>query len=229
MTTTAKIHRGMQRQLQQWRNALAAGDERLGWKIGFNRVMDQQKFELPSPMVGYLTRKRQLVADEPYPLRAGSKILVEAEIALLMGRDVAPNATFSEARNAIAGYAPALELVDTTRTRSNDIEAILAGNLFHEAVVIGDVCAIVGGHFSASLILNGSEIRQLEPDRLPDDFGKIVKIVAEILAQHGERLLAGDWIISGAATTPIEVHDADEIKLELEPLGTITFTTTRAE
>ena len=225
MSNSAKIHHGMERQLQQWRTVLAAGDERLGWKIGFNRIVDQQKFNLPSPMIGYLTRKRRIASGGSYAIRAGSTILLEAEIALLIGHDVAPGVTITEARNAIQGYAAALELVDTSRTSSSDIAEILAGNLFHEAVLIGNATTISNNHFNASLKINGDEVRRLEAERLPDDFGVIVKVVADILGRHGEQLRAGDWIISGAATTPVELHGGDEISLELEPLGNLALTT----
>lgn len=224
MPGATKIHRGMQRQLQQWRTELATGEGRLGWKIGFNRVADQQKFELPSPMVGYLTHKRQIAAGGCYSFKAGSTILVEAEIALLIGTDLTVGATLAQARNAIQGYAAALELVDTRRTGSNDIEEILAGNLFHEAVVIGNTATLNGNHCNAALKINGNEVRRLEPERLPADFAVIVKVVADILAQHGEQLRAGDWIISGAVTTPVEVHAGDEITLALAPLGEIALT-----
>jgi 2-keto-4-pentenoate hydratase len=60
---------------------------------------------------------------------------------------------------------------------------------------------------------------------LADDFGVIVKVVADILGRHGEQLRVGDWIISGAAATPIEIHAGDVISLELEPLGSLTLTT----
>jgi 2-keto-4-pentenoate hydratase len=226
MSNATKIHHGMERQLQQWRQALAAGDQRLGWKIGFNRRVDQQKFALPSPMIGYLTAKRRLAAGGRYTFKAGATILLEAEIALLIGHDVAAGATPTEAGNAIQGYAAALELVDTSRTRSNDIAEILAGNLFHEAVLIGNATTISNNHFNAALKINGNEVRRLEPDRLPDDFGAIVKVVADILGEHGEQLQAGDWIISGAATTPIEIHAGDAIALALDPLGNLTLTAT---
>lgn len=224
MSNATKIQQGMQRQLQQWRATLAAGDKRLGWKIGFNRVVDQQKFELPSAMVGYLARQQQISSGQSYTIPAGSTILVEAEIALLIGADLPANATLTQARNVIQGYAAALELVDTTRTASNDIEEILAGNLFHAAVVMGASTVTNPGHFSASLKINGIEVRSLEADRLAADFGAIVQLVANILGQQGERLEAGDWIICGAIAAPIKVHGGDTVVLTLEPLGTITLT-----
>lgn len=226
MTNATSIQRGMARQLQPWRAALAAGDTRLGWKIGFNRAVDQQQHQLPSPMVGYLTGNGRIVSGGRYTIGTGSRILLEAEIALLIGDDVAPGATLTQARSAIHGYAAALELVDTTRTGSSDIEAILAGNLFHEAVVIGDATPCGSTPFDLSLSINGSEVRRLEAERLPADFGAIVQVVADILAQQGERLQAGDWIISGAAATAIEVNAGDQISLALAPLGEISLTMT---
>lgn len=226
MAASGKIQRGMERQLQQWRSALAGGEGRLGWKIGFNRAADQQKFDLPSPMIGYLTQRRRIVAGGSYAVSTESAILAEPEIALLLGCDVAPGSSLADARNAIAAWAPALELVDTTRTHSSDIEEILAGNLFHEAVVIGTAVADCTGEFDVTLKVDGEPVRTLEADRLPTDFATLICVVAELLGQQGERLQAGDWIITGAAATPVELHPGAKIELDLLPLGQLVLTTT---
>lgn len=225
------IHAGMERQLRQWRAALTAGEGRLGWKIGFNRAADQHRFGLPSPMIGHLTSGRQIPPGGSYTFRPGARILAEPEIALLIGRDLAAGATAAEGRAAIAAWAPALELVDTQRTRSGEIEEILAGNLFHEAVVLGEAVILTGAApmFTLALGINGETVGRLEPERLPEDFGAIAAVTAAILGGHGEMLRAGDWIISGAAATPVELHPGDAVELSLAPLGGITLKTVRGE
>ena len=53
-----QIQQGMQQQLQQWRDALDNGSQRIGWKVGFNRECDQQSVGVPTPQIGYLLAER---------------------------------------------------------------------------------------------------------------------------------------------------------------------------
>lgn len=63
----------------------------------------------------------------------------------------------------------------------------------------------------------------LEPERLPKDFSAIILAVANTLAEQGEQLQKGDWIISDAATKPAAVSNGDEIEVEMGVLGSIVL------
>ena len=129
-TSPLLIERGMQQQLTRWHKEVTL-PQRLGWKIGFNMAADQQRLGLPSAMIGFLSEAHRLTSGGRYHATPGANLLVEPEVALLIGRDLPAGATAAQANAAIAAYTAALELVDTTRSVNDDIEAILAGNLFH--------------------------------------------------------------------------------------------------
>ncbi len=224
-TSPLKIQQGMSRQLALWRDTVARRQQRFGWKIGFNMAADQQRLGLPSAMAGFLSSGRLLASGSRYQASASATLLIEPEVALLLGRDVPAGAGAEQAHAAIEAYSAALELVDTTRSVDNDIEEILAGNMFHEAVVLG------GQHLPAadyhrqqlglSLRLNGEAVRTLEEPRVPDDFSSLIITVANTLAAHGEQLQRGDWIITGAAARPVPVKAGDKIELEMGALGPV--------
>lgn len=219
------IRQAMARQLQCWRDEIKGDNHRLGWKVGFNRQVDQAKFGLPSAMIGYLSSARQIQNGGICHTTAEAKLLAEPEIALRMGADITTDTTASQALAAVNAVAPAIEIVDTTRTNSNEISEILATNMFHEAVIIGEplaLCSVPNGQqIRAALFINGEQQRSLEPDRVPDEFGSLIITVANILADQDECLRAGDWIITGAATTPIEIKAGDKLLLRMEPLGEV--------
>jgi 2-keto-4-pentenoate hydratase len=225
--TPGKIEQGMQRQLAQWRDTVSS-PQRLGWKIGFNITADQQRLGLPSAMVGYLTGERSLTPGAHYRPLPHARLLVEPEVAILIGRDLAPGATTAEAHAAIAAYSAALELVDTTRSAGDDIEDILAGNMFHEAVVLAEQRLLPDAFhrdtLSLSLRINNETVRTLEQARVPQDFSALIITVANTLAAHGEQLRQGDWIITGAAARPVAVKAGDHIALEMGALGPLTLT-----
>jgi 2-keto-4-pentenoate hydratase len=226
-TTPTKIQTGMHRQLQLWRTTVAAQHQRLGWKTGFTLPADQQRHNLPSAMVGFLSRERCYRSGEHYQAPPNAVLLVEPEVAVQMGADVPAGASAEQAVAAIARYSAALELVDTTRSADDDIEAILAGNLFHEGVVLAPSQLPARNyrreHLSISLRINGREVRTLEPARVPDDFSSIILTVANTLAAQGEQLQKDDWIITGAATQPAAVAVGDEIELDMGVLGKLVL------
>jgi len=226
-TTPTKIQTGMHRQLQLWRTTVAAQHQRLGWKTGFTLPADQQRHNLPSAMVGFLSRERCYQSGDHYQAPPNAVLLVEPEVAVQMGADVPAGASAEQAVAAIARYSAALELVDTTRSADDDIEAILAGNLFHEGVVLAPSQLPARDyrreHLSISLRINGREVRTLEPARVPDDFSAVILAVANTLAAQGEQLQKDDWIITGAATQPAAVAVGDEIELDMGVLGKLVL------
>ncbi len=230
-TSHSTLQNGMRRQFQTWRETVANRSLRLGWKTGFSMPSDQQRLNLPCAMVGFLSRARCFRSGDHYLPPASANLLVEPEIALQMSSDVPAGATTGQALASIACYSAALELVDTTRSVTDDMEAILAGNLFHDNLVLGDIALPARDYhrdlLTLSLRINGEKTRILEleeePERVPVNFSAIILTVATTLAAQGERLQKGDWIITGAATKPLSVSGGDEIELDMGMLGSIVF------
>ena len=57
---------------------------------------------------------------------------------------------------------------------------------------------------------------------VPADLAEIVRLVADFLAPRGEGLEAGDWILSGACTSPLRVEAGDEVRADFGPLGSVS-------
>ncbi|NOR52433.1 MAG: hypothetical protein GQ470_07430 [Gammaproteobacteria bacterium] len=218
----------MKRQIELWRDTVASHQQRLGWKIGFNMAADQQRLGLPAAMVGFLSSERHLTSGQSYRASPHSTLLIEPEVALLIGNDLPAGATAEQANAAIEAYAAALELIDTTRSVDDDIEEILAGNMFHQGVVLAEQRILPSVYsreqLSLSLSINNREVRALEQQRVPEKFSTIIITVANTLAAHGEQLQKGDWIITGAAARPVPVQVGDKITLDMGLLGETSLT-----
>ncbi len=221
-----KIQLGMQQQLKQWREALKNGSERIGWKVGFNRESDQQAAGLPAPQIGYLLQERSYPQQGHHHCIADGTLLVEGEIAIQLTETLTTQSTRAEIEAAIGGYATALELVNSAKTQGSGITALLASNLIHEAVVLGQqtVKTLELNSLSATLTVNGEVVRTLDTSRVPVTFIPLLEKIANTLASHGEQLQAGDWIITGAATTPIAVKRGDHIQFKLGELDQVSLT-----
>lgn len=219
------ILQAMKIQLHKWQCLLESGHKRMGWKIGFNAIPDQERMKLASPIVGFLTSESVLDSGSTYKIKKGTKLMIEAEVAILIGKDVPAASNKTQLVDAIEGFAPAIELVDVART-THDISSILEDNIFHEKVILGkvskDMPGLTAKDISANVYVNSQEVQTGDSSRYPDDFSEIVSVVADTLAKQGSFLQAGDWIISGSITKPSEVFADDHIEVALSPLGSLT-------
>jgi len=101
---------GMKTQLHKWKGMLESGSKQVGWKIGFNDLADQKRMRLASPIVGFLTSKSVLESDGIYKASKAARLMLEAELAILLGQDVSAGADKLQVAAAIEGFAPAIEI-----------------------------------------------------------------------------------------------------------------------
>lgn len=219
-----RIVRGMTRQLEARRKRLAAGERPLGWKVGFGAPASLARFGLSNPLVGFLLQSGRVASGGVVPLAGWSKPVLEPEVAVYIGRDLDGNAGADEARAAIAALGPALELADVDKP-PEDVETILAGNIFQRNVVLGPASSAHAGAKLAGLtghvFRRGVEVQSTA--ELEANTGKIVDIVchvARVLGAFGEKLAPGEIIIAGSVVAPLTVEPADHsFAFALEPIG----------
>lgn len=216
-TIAQQLSSGMKQQFFQWRSQLQQGKTRLGWKVGFNRESDQQAAGLSSLQVGYLLAEQRFLSPAEISLEQEGKYLVEGEIAIRMASTLSADATTEQAEAAVETYAPALELVNLKRNLGDDIQSLLACNMVHEAVILGEQqqSTLDLTKLHASFTVNQQPAIALDTSRVPAHFGPLLCQVAKILEANGEQLQAGDWIITGAATTPTPVTRGDKVTFQL--------------
>jgi 2-oxo-3-hexenedioate decarboxylase len=213
-----RVVAGLHEQLESWRAELKGGARRVGWKIGLNVPEIQEKLGLREAVIGFLTSATQLEPGGEYAGADAVELKAEPEIAIRLGRDVAGDADADEARQAIAGLAAAIELVDVGRPPS-DFQSIIAANIFHRAFVMGPPQpALPAEGVDAEVAVNGDRRAQA---RAPDDFAEVVMLVARLLEAAGERLREGDTIIGGSLTEQVDVGPGDHVAADLGKLGRV--------
>jgi 2-keto-4-pentenoate hydratase len=198
-------------QLEQWRATLEAGAYRVGWKLGIGdaeRIGDE-------PAIGHLTSATLLEPGATYRGTSGAALHVDAEVALEIGRDVAPDADAVTARRAIAAYASALEVVDLA-TSDERAEAVIAGNVFHRAVAFGQWQAeLPPARFEGRLVVDG-DVRAAATAQ--NDVTDCVCAAARLLDAVDERLRAGDRLITGSVVQ-VPVKPGDGVVADFGVLG----------
>ena len=218
MDIDPRVVAGMRRQLRARRERLEEGAAPLGWKIGLNVESVQRRLGLDRPVVGHLTTAALAEPGHPHSLAGATNAAAEPEIAIEIGRDVEGDVGPEAARGAIKGLAPAIEVVDVDRP-FDDLEAIVADNVFHRAVALGESGDSSLDGVEAVVAVNGAEAHRLEAASAAGDLGDVVTVIAGTLAACGERLVAGDRIIAGSLTPGLPVAPGDSVALDLGRLG----------
>lgn len=223
-----RVVRGLGRQIESLRDALATGDHRVGWKIGFNAPAVQQRLGITGPVTGWLTQRSVLETGSTHSLRGGTKIVLEAEVFVRLTRDIAPHSSPEEIAAAIGGLGPALEIVDFDRP-IEDVEAAVAGNVFHRAVAFGSetpsqgVVALTG--VKGRLEVNGEPAGECDARESAGDVPALLAFAAALLASCGERMRAGDRVICGAILPTRPLSAGERVRLDLGPLGDVEIRT----
>ena len=214
-------------QLSRWREHLARGEQPLGWKVGFGAPAAMEKLGIKAPLIGFLTDRALVSSGATLSLANWKKPLAEPEIAVHMGSDLPAGADRDAVKRAIKGIGPAIELADLDRP-PDDVEQILAGNIYQRHVILGVCDASRAGctldGLTGIILRNGTEAaRTSDPQANTGELISIVRQVADILAAFDERLRAGQIIITGSIVPPLWVEAGEEVDFQLDPLGGVSI------
>jgi 2-keto-4-pentenoate hydratase len=228
-----RIQRGMTAQLAKRRARIAAGEKPLGWKLGLGAPASMQKLGLTAPVVGFLMQRGLLLSGSTVSLKGYTKPVAEPEICVRMARDLGAGASSEDAAAAVKEILPAIEIADLDPAPTPDnLDVVLEGDIYHRHVILcGNTRpgADVSG-LTSRLIRRGTQAaRSTDPEALTGKLTAIVAHVANTLAAFGEKLSAGDVIITGSITPPPMI-EADETELThaLDPIGEVSVNFTHA-
>jgi 2-keto-4-pentenoate hydratase len=204
----------MEAQLELRRRQIAAGGEPLGWKVGFGTRQAFERLRTSAPLVGFLMRSALAPSGAPYSIDGFTGPTLEPEVAVRVGEG-----------GAAAALGPAFEIAAVEPT--DDVERILAGDVFQRGVVLGPMverASLEGA--SARLVVNGEETQVADPETLPGRIPDVLAHVAAFLPEFGEELRAGDVVITGSIVPPLQVRPGDRMEYELAGFGGVSISFT---
>ena len=191
-----------------------------------------EKLKITAPVVGFLMQKAQLPSGATVSLKSYLRPVAEPEIAVRMARDLGGGTTEATALAAIADIRPAIELADLDPVPAPDnLDVVVAGDIYQRHVILCEQSragASLDGIVSR-VSRRGAEVnRTSDPEALTGKMGNIVAHVANTLAAFGEKLSAGDFIITGSITPP-PLIESDETSFvhAIDPIGEVRVTFTR--
>ncbi len=170
----------------------------VGYKVGLTSQAMQRQCGLDAPVSGIITAAN--VRPSPATLALGDFVGlgVEIEIAVRLGRDVAPGDDIAAAVDAVA---PAMEIVDNRNCDYATLDGLsfIADNGWHEAIVLGSWRSVWPelADVRAALSDGGAEIASgLGSAALGHPFASVAWL-ADNLARHSGHLRAGDIVMTG--------------------------------
>lgn len=219
------IAAGIATQRRALRERLDAGEEVVGWKIGFNSQPAMERLGIAAPLVGFFTSGNMLASGTSLSLDGWTQAAVEPELAIHLARDLGVGSDRDETAAAIGAIGPAIELADLD-TPVEDLEAVVGGDIFQRHVILGDADpARAGGDVDGirvRVLNHGQEIGATDdPTAFTGELLGLVSHVADWLAAAGDRLRAGQVVIAGSVIPIVWAQPGDRIEYVCEPLGTL--------
>jgi 2-oxo-hept-3-ene-1,7-dioate hydratase len=211
----------------------ASGDGIVGWKIGLTSKAMQLALSIDIPDSGVLLQSMVFDNGAMIPAERFIQPRIEAEIAFVMKAPLSGGA-FSRAGmiEAIDYIVPSLEILDTriirkdSRTgRMRTVFDTIADNAANAGVVLGEPVHDFAGldlRWIGAIVSRNGEVEETGLGAgVLDDPLLSVSWLANRLASYGERIEAGQLVLSGSFIRPVEAPHGSHIVGDFGPLGRV--------
>lgn len=207
---------------------VANGEKIIGRKVGLTSRPMQELLGVDEPDFGVLTDAMMVEDGDLIDLNQLVQPRVEAELAFVMGRDLAgPGVTTATALGAIAGALPAVEVVDS-RVADWKIKLVdtVADNASSGLLVVGGRMRPVEDldlrTLGVTVSRNGEVIDTGAGAAALGNPARCVAWLANKLGSFGAGLKEGDILLPGAVHKMVAVQPNDVFRAEFAHLGAVT-------
>lgn len=198
---------------------IEAGEQPIGWKLGYTSQAMRREMGVDSPNIGTLT-DAMLLNDGA---DVGGDLVqprVEPEIGLRLRHDLSGPVTEEEALGAVGEVTACLEVVDSVwRDYRFRIEDNTADGSSAARVVVGGALALERlGTLSVVLTRNGTRVAAGTADAaMGGPFRALAWLAAE-LAGRGDHLPRGSFVITGGLTPTAALQPGDVVEAAFDEL-----------
>ncbi|MEM1198897.1 MAG: fumarylacetoacetate hydrolase family protein [Pseudomonadota bacterium] len=207
------------------------GEPVAGWKIGCTSKTAQETLGTDGPFFGPLIGSRFYASRARVETAPTSLRVVEPEIALRLGRDIAPRSepySVDEVMAAVETVHPSLEVIDRRLPGG-----FADGVLWHvtdcglsDALVLGagtsGIAADALPGIAVEARVNGEVVSTGHGRNALDGPQLALQWIANTFSSLGRTLEAGQVVSTGLLTSIFTLNPGDEIEAEYEKLGTVS-------
>ncbi len=207
---------------------IKGGEQHTGWKVGLTAKAIQTQVNFHERVFGYLLHSGEL--------RSGAVIAYdelvapsfETELCVVLGEALkGPDVTPQQARAAISGVAPGLELVEKRGDFAGDPPLSMADNVQQKSYVIGEITTPLPPELDlratqVEIYINGECVDQATGAEVMGGPSASVAWLANKLADFGRKLEPGTRVMTGSFTKQYPVAPGDLIEARFAPFGTVS-------
>ncbi|MBS0349401.1 MAG: 2-oxo-3-hexenedioate decarboxylase [Proteobacteria bacterium] len=216
-------------QLELRRRFLARGHKQVGWKAGLTSKAKMKQMGVDVPSIGFLTDR--MARPENAAISTADLVhpRVECEVAFVMKDELkGPGCTAGAVLAATDYVLPAVEIIDSRFSGFKfDLPSVVADN--------GSSARFVGGgraRYAQDLDLrtlgvvlekNGEIVAMGASAAVLGHPAEAIAMLVNILAELGESLPAGSFVMSGGITEAIAVKPGDSVIARFQELGSVSM------
>lgn len=213
----------------RWRDReLARGRRLVGRKIGLTSKAMQAATGITEPDYGVMFADTVVETGSVLEFDRFTNVRIEVELAFALSAPLeGPGCTLLDVLRATEYVTPALEVLDAhVELEGRTIVDTIADNAAYGAMVLGGNPVRphdVDLRWVSALLHRNETIEETGVAAgVLGHPGRGVAWLANKLAQHGERLEAGEIILSGSFTRPVWIERGDTVLADYRDLGSIT-------
>jgi len=205
----------------------AGGEFVVGGKLGFTSLAMQRAMGVDSPNYGWLT-DAMFVHDRIISLSELIHPKVEPEIAFLLYDDLGHETDAQVVVEASVTVMPCLEVVDS-RFDGFRFQALdnIADNSSSGQVVLGSSSTVPSTidlrTVGVVVSVDGTPVMTASGAAALNDPAAAVAWMAREVADSGRPLRAGDVVISGGLTAPIDLQAGMSVRVDIDRIGSAAF------
>lgn len=205
-----------------------AGRRVVGMKVGLTSKAVQLQLGVDQPDFGVLFDDMEVLSGQDVPMQRLMQPKVEAEVALVVGRDFqVERPSYAEFLSAIAYALPAIEIVDSAIADWKiSLVDTVADNASCGLFVLGDQPVALGqlslGELGMSMTKNGQVVSVGTGAACLGHPLRAAYWLARTMAAHGQGLKAGAIILSGALGPMVPVAAGDHLCAQIGALGSVS-------
>lgn len=221
------VEEGYRVQLGILEKQIKAGEHHAGWKVGLTAKAIQKQVNFHERVFGYLLQSSAMTSGAIIPFDEMVAPSFETELCVTLGRGLeGPDVTKAQAREALVGVAPALEVVEKRGDFAGDPPLSMADNVQQKFFVTGpetnplppdaDLRAT-----TMEIFINGESMERADGNAVLDGPAASVAWLANALAPYGRKLEAGCRVMTGSFTKQFPIAQGDLIEAHFSPYGTV--------
>lgn len=203
------------------------GDNLVGLKMGLTSRAKMQQMKVDVPIYGHLTRSMILEDGGTVAHARHIHPRVEPEVAFLLARDLEGPVTPAQALAAVDGCCCALELIDSRYENFQfTLEDVVADNASSSRFVLGSLLKprdFDTGNLGMVMRKNGVIAECGSSAAIYEHPARSLAALANQLVPVGEKLRAGQIVMTGGATAAIALAVGDHVSVSVQGLGSAEF------